>query len=317
MCPAPGTIYQEDVDRLGEFRKCIECWLCQDVCHVLRQHELVLGQSADSSPAHLTQAGMAGVTGTTREVRARALRELECRGAIMVTYPYATGVFCGRWLASIRRERDLDADVSKVTDDGWVHVENGSTTCSGNATLVQEVTPQSRFAQSLPRYPANPQRSRRHGRMTVSSTAQGGEQAIQANIDLVRRFYDEIFNSGNLAAADEIIAPEFVEHIPQPVPGTHVTTGPEAIRSFASMFRAAIPDLSVSIDDVIAAGDKVVARVTWQGTQKGPLFGADPTGKHMHFTGIDIVRVEGGKFVEHWGQVDVLGALEQLGFLPT
>jgi predicted ester cyclase len=153
--------------------------------------------------------------------------------------------------------------------------------------------------------------------MTVSDTARDDEHSIQDNINLVRRFYDEIFNRGNFAVADEIIAPQFVEHIPQPVPGAHSTTGPEAIRSFASMFRGAIPDLSVSIDDVIASGDKVVTRVTWQGTQSGPLFGADPTGKHMHFTGIDIVQVEGGRFVEHWGEVDVLGALEQVGFLPT
>jgi predicted ester cyclase len=153
--------------------------------------------------------------------------------------------------------------------------------------------------------------------MAASDTVQGGEHAIQDNIDLVRRFYEEIFNQGNLAVAEEIVAPEFIEHIPQPVPGIPSTTGPEAIRSFASKFREAIPDLSVSVDDVIAAGDKVVTRVTWQGTQNGPLFGADPTGKHMHFTGIDIVQVESGKFVEHWGEVDVLGALEQLGFLPT
>lgn len=152
--------------------------------------------------------------------------------------------------------------------------------------------------------------------MTLSDTRQGSEHSIQINIDLVRRFYSEIFNSGNLSAADEIVGPDFVEHIPQPVPGAHSTTGPDAIRSFASMFREAIPDLSVSIDDVIASGDKVVTRVTWQGTQKGPLFGADPTGKHMRFTGIDIVRIEDGKFVEHWGQVDVLAALDQLGFLP-
>lgn len=83
------------------------------------------------------------------------------------------------------------------------------------------------------------------------------------------------------------------------------------------MFRAAIPDLSVSIDDVITAGDKVVTRMTWQGTQKGPLFGADPTGAKLRFTRIDIVQVEGGKFVEHWGEIDVLGALDQLGFLPS
>jgi predicted ester cyclase len=141
--------------------------------------------------------------------------------------------------------------------------------------------------------------------MTVSDTMQDGGYATQSNVDLVRRFYDEIFNNGNLPVADEIIAPEFVEHIPQPLPGTHITTGPEAI-----------PDLSVSVDDVIAAGDKVVTRVTWQGTQKGHLFGADPTGKRLRFMGIDIVRVGDGRFIEHWGQVDVLGALSELGFLP-
>lgn len=153
--------------------------------------------------------------------------------------------------------------------------------------------------------------------MTVSDTVDDGGHSIQVNTDLVRRFYTEIFTNGNLAVADEIIAPEFVEHIPQPIPGTHSTVGPEAIRSFASMFREAIPDLSVSIDDVIAAGDKVVTRVTWQGTQKGPLFGADATGKTLRFTGIDIVQIAGGKLVEHWGEVDVLEALSQLGFLPT
>ncbi len=153
--------------------------------------------------------------------------------------------------------------------------------------------------------------------MTAGDTVPAGADSVEDNVDLVRRFYDEIFNKGNLAVADEIIAAEFVEHIPQPIPGTHSTTGPEAIRSFAAMFRAAIPDLHIAIDDVIAAGDKVVTRVTWAGTQKGQLFGADPTGKRLSFMGIDIVQVQNGKLVEHWGQVDVLGALSELGYLPT
>jgi len=129
--------------------------------------------------------------------------------------------------------------------------------------------------------------------MTASDSVHAGEHSVEDNIDLVRRFYAEIFNNGNLGVVDEIIAPEFVEHIPQPVPGQHSTNGPEAIRSFASMFRDAIPDLSVSADDVIASGDKVVTWVTWQGTQRGPLFGADPTGKRLRFTGIG-VRVDEG-----------------------
>lgn len=153
--------------------------------------------------------------------------------------------------------------------------------------------------------------------MTKGEIVPASGHSIEENIDLVRRFYDEIFNKGHLAVADEIIAAEFVEHIPQPVPGTHSTIGPEAIRTFASMFRGAIPDVHVAIDDIIAAGDKVVARVTWEGTQTGSLFGADATDKSVRFMGIDIVRLESGKLVEHWGQVDVLAAISQLGYLPT
>jgi predicted ester cyclase len=88
------------------------------------------------------------------------------------------------------------------------------------------------------------------------------------------------------------------------------------VRYFASMLRTALPDLQVSIEDTIAVGDRVVTRVTWQGTQLGPLLGADPTGKRMRFTGIDIARVVDGRIAEHWGQVDILRAMAQLGFLP-
>jgi predicted ester cyclase len=83
------------------------------------------------------------------------------------------------------------------------------------------------------------------------------------------------------------------------------------------MLRTALPDLQVSIEDTIAVGDRVVTRVTWQGTQLGPLLGADPTGKRMRFMGIDIARIVDGRIVEHWGQVDILGAMAQLGFLPV
>jgi steroid delta-isomerase-like uncharacterized protein len=141
-----------------------------------------------------------------------------------------------------------------------------------------------------------------------------GEQ-VQRNSGLVHRFYHEIFVHGNVDTVKEFVAEDFVDHVPQPMPG-QPTRGAEAIAWTASMLRTALPDLTMSIDDLIAAGDRVVTRVTWQGTQTGPLLGADPTGKRMSFMGIDIVRVVNGRIAEHWGQVDVLAAMAQLGFLP-
>ena len=122
-----------------------------------------------------------------------------------------------------------------------------------------------------------------------------------------------MINQGNLDAIENVVDHGFIDHIPQPVPG-QPTQGPDAMHWFGKTARTAIPDLEVSVEDVVASGDKVVTRVTWRGTQQGPLLGADPTGKGLCFTGIDISRVSGGKILEHWGQVDVLAVLSQLGF---
>lgn len=139
--------------------------------------------------------------------------------------------------------------------------------------------------------------------------------STEENATLIRRFYDEIFNRGNLAAADDLVAPSFVDHIPSPMPG-QPTRGPEAVRWFASMYRSAFPDLQVSIDDLMTVDDRVITRVMWRGTQTGQLLGADPTGKQVRVSGIDIARVSRGRLIEHWGELDVLGMLSQLGFLP-
>jgi len=142
------------------------------------------------------------------------------------------------------------------------------------------------------------------------------ENSTHENAALVRRFYEEIFTLGHLDAADELVAADFVEHIPSPLPA-QPTQGPKAVKWFASMYRTAFPDLHVSIEDLMAIDDKIVTRVTWHGTHKGQLLGTDPTDKHVDIAGIDISRVAEGKLVEHWGEIDVLGGLFQLGFLPV
>ena len=83
------------------------------------------------------------------------------------------------------------------------------------------------------------------------------------------------------------------------------------------MYLTAFPDLHFTVEDLIAEGDKVVARLTVRGTQQGAFMGIPPTGKHVTVTGIDINRLAGGKSVEHWLNMDTLGLLQQLGVIPA
>jgi len=134
--------------------------------------------------------------------------------------------------------------------------------------------------------------------------------STEQNKAVLSRFIKEVFNRGNIRLVDELLAPDFVEHEELP-PG--IPPGREAVKQLSTMFRSAFPDLKVTIDDMIAEGDKVVARQTWSGTQKGEFMGVPPTGKKVSFGVIDIVRIAGGKVVEHWGQMDGMGMMKQLG----
>ena len=78
---------------------------------------------------------------------------------------------------------------------------------------------------------------------------------------------------------------------------------------------SAFPDLQMNVEDMIAEGDKVVARVRMSGTHQGEFMGIDPTGNRVEISGIDILRVADGKIVEHWGNFDDLGMMQQLGVI--
>ena len=82
------------------------------------------------------------------------------------------------------------------------------------------------------------------------------------------------------------------------------------------MFLSAFPDGVSTTDDLIAEGDKVVERFTFRGTNNGSFMGAPPTGKKVTSTGMSIFRIAGGKIVEHWGENDALGTMQQLGLIP-
>jgi predicted ester cyclase len=83
------------------------------------------------------------------------------------------------------------------------------------------------------------------------------------------------------------------------------------------MLRGVFPDFKATIDDMIAEGDKGVIRQTWSGTQRGEFMGIPPTGKRVSFGVIDIIRIAGGKVVEHWGQMDTMSMMQQLGAIPA
>ena len=132
----------------------------------------------------------------------------------------------------------------------------------------------------------------------------------QENKAIATRFLEEIMNRGNVSLIDEFSGPNFVDHSAPPgVPPTN-----EGFKGFITMFRAAFPDLHYTIEDSIAEGDRVVQRTTAHGTMKGDFLGMPASGKSATWSEIHITRFENGKAVEHWGVVDQLGMLAQLGF---
>jgi len=132
------------------------------------------------------------------------------------------------------------------------------------------------------------------------------------NKELLRNFYSEAFNKHNVDAVGQFIATNVVSHSNPPE-----AQGLEGVKQLLSMYFAAFPDLKVTIEDMIAEGDKVVARFTMTGTHKGEFMGIAATGKKVTVTGIEILRIAEGKLVEHWEAFDELGMMQQLGTIPS
>jgi steroid delta-isomerase-like uncharacterized protein len=137
--------------------------------------------------------------------------------------------------------------------------------------------------------------------------------STEENKALIRRFYEEVFNNRNLAALDAFYAPDHIDHtLPPGLP-----IGPEGTKQAIAIMLEGFPDLRITIEDMIAEGDKVVIRFTTHGTQQGTLGGIPPTSKQVAVSTIEITRIAGGKIVEDWGLDDRLGMLQQLGLVPA
>jgi steroid delta-isomerase-like uncharacterized protein len=135
--------------------------------------------------------------------------------------------------------------------------------------------------------------------------------SAEENKAIARRGYEAI-NQNNLDALDEVAAPDITDH--DPAPGQ--APGLEGVKQWFSSMHTAFPDFQMNVEEMIAEGDKVVARVRMSGTHQGEFMGIDPTGNRVEISGIGILRVADGKIVEHWGNFDDLGMMQQLGVIP-
>jgi predicted ester cyclase len=132
------------------------------------------------------------------------------------------------------------------------------------------------------------------------------------NKAFARRLVQEVFHGNDLSRIDPWFTPDIVAHDPG------VTyQGRERLRQGIAHFRSAFPDLRITIDDLLAEGDRVVLRYTGRGSHQGEFRGIAPTGKPFTYTGILIWRFVDGQVAEHWAQPDLLGLFQQLGVIQS
>jgi steroid delta-isomerase-like uncharacterized protein len=131
-----------------------------------------------------------------------------------------------------------------------------------------------------------------------------------ADKQVVRRFYEELWDRGNLAAADELVARDYIRHDLRP---GDAPPGPAGQKAVAEKFRAAFPDVRLEVEALVGEGDLVVARWTMIGTHSGAWGDIAPTGRQIRFSGVNFFRIVDGKIAEIWNLRDDLGLREQLG----
>ena len=123
----------------------------------------------------------------------------------------------------------------------------------------------------------------------------------EANKALIRRLFEEGFHSGKLVVVDEVFHPNFVDRsTPEQPPGT------EGVKDYISMVRTGFPDISITIEDLVAEEERVVVRTTWRGTHLGEYEGIAPTGKQVTRSMIQIFHVKDGKLLEEWSEGESL-----------
>ena len=137
--------------------------------------------------------------------------------------------------------------------------------------------------------------------------------SAEENKRIIRRVLDELFEKGNLEAADELIHPDFVNH--EAPPGN--PQGPEGLKETIGWLRGLWGPMRAEIEDEICEGGKVVARLIMHGRHVGEFLGKPPSGQEFAAEHIHIWRLQDGQVIEHWSVRDDLGQALQLGLLPA
>jgi predicted ester cyclase len=148
-------------------------------------------------------------------------------------------------------------------------------------------------------------RSQMRGRFDAFNEAEGNKRRM-------RHFFGAL-NKGRLEEMFEAMAPDVVDHSAHP----RAPRGIEGAREWFTMLHNGFPDFRATFWDMVAEGDKVVAQVIFTGTHVGEFWGVAPTGKQVTVNSTDVVRFAEGKYVEHWGDLDALGLLQQVGAIPV
>ena len=139
--------------------------------------------------------------------------------------------------------------------------------------------------------------------------------AAQDPQEIVRRYFEEIWDRGDLDIVDQLFSPDFVRHGPALEGGD--VRGPEGLKQLVRLYRGSFPDLKVPIDEQITEGNVVVTRWTAHGTHQGELLGTAPTGRRATVPGMLMDRIAGGRIAEEWASYDALRMLQELGAIPA
>ena len=136
----------------------------------------------------------------------------------------------------------------------------------------------------------------------------------EENKQLLRRWFDEVWNNGRAEAIEEMFDENGIAHGLSDDP-SYPIRGPQGFRPFYEVFRQGFPNLKIVIEDMVAEGDKVAARCSVRGKHEGEFLGREATQAPVDFTGIAIVRIKNGKIVEAWNNFDFMTLHKQVGLL--
>ena len=146
----------------------------------------------------------------------------------------------------------------------------------------------------------------------MTASAVSDPPTLEANKAVVRRFIDEIFLKGDFGAVDELLTDDFTPHTWGPMP-----PGRDGLKEAIQRVQQGISDERMTIEDMIAEGDRVAVRLTSSATHTGDFMGMPASGKRYEIGEIHIFRLRDGKVTEHWHQLDQMGMMKQLGAMPS